>query len=206
MNELNRKAMVLGNKLAPRMDGDRKIAFVEAWAIVKAQGLTLPVKGVTQGTRQEALRRLASYRAEQVKAFIVPEPENPADPAALAVMVMVMVNGGRGVYRLGYIPRNQTAAVKALGQKTPGGVRDMGLHPQNDLRRPAGAGRLRGKSGGPAGLPWGGRMAFPISNKRRKAWNWYIRRKRKKTSTIWPIVRCLSAQLWHWQRRLKNQT
>lgn len=26
MNELNRKAMVLGNKLAPRMDGDRKAA------------------------------------------------------------------------------------------------------------------------------------------------------------------------------------
>jgi hypothetical protein len=36
MNELNRKAMVLGNKLAPRMGRDRKAAFVEAWAIVKA--------------------------------------------------------------------------------------------------------------------------------------------------------------------------
>ncbi|GHT87863.1 hypothetical protein FACS1894137_15660 [Spirochaetia bacterium] len=115
-NEMKSKAMTLGNKLAPRMGGDRKAAFVEAWAIVKAQGLTIPVKGVTQGTRQEALRRLASYSAGQVKAFIVPEPENPVDPAALAVMVMV--NGGRGVHRLGYVPRNQTAAVKALGQKT----------------------------------------------------------------------------------------
>ncbi|GHV78738.1 hypothetical protein AGMMS49944_05290 [Spirochaetia bacterium] len=114
--ELKSKVCSLGNRIAPRMDGDRKAAFVEAWAIVKAQCLTLPVRGVTQGTRQEALRRLESYRAEQVKAFIVPEPENPVDPAALAVMVMV--NGGRGVYRLGYVPRNQTATVKALGQKT----------------------------------------------------------------------------------------
>jgi hypothetical protein len=107
--------MVLGNKLAPRMGGDRKAAFETAWVIVKAQGLTLPVRGVTQGTRQEALRRLASYSAEQVKAFIVPEPENPADPAALAVMVMV--NGGRGVYRLGYVPRNQPPPSKPWGRK-----------------------------------------------------------------------------------------
>jgi hypothetical protein len=103
MNKLNRKAMTLGNKLALRMDGDRKAAFVEAWAIVKAQGLTLPVKGVTLGNRQEALRHLSRYAPSQVKAVLVPEPENPVDPAAVAVMVMV--NGGRGVYRLGYVPQ-----------------------------------------------------------------------------------------------------
>jgi hypothetical protein len=41
MNELSRKAMTLGNKLAPRMGGDRKAAFVQAWIIVKAGGLEL---------------------------------------------------------------------------------------------------------------------------------------------------------------------
>jgi hypothetical protein len=30
MNDLSKKAMILGNKLAPRMGGDRKAAFVEA--------------------------------------------------------------------------------------------------------------------------------------------------------------------------------
>jgi hypothetical protein len=97
------------------MGGDRKAAFVQAWAIVKAGGLELAVKGTSFGTRQEALRRLTSYSADQVKAFIVPEPENPADPSALAVMVMV--NGGRGIYHLGYVPKEQTKAVKALGTK-----------------------------------------------------------------------------------------
>jgi hypothetical protein len=78
--ELKSKVMTLGNKLAPRMG--RHDAFVQAWAIVKAGGLTLPVKGVSFGTRQEALRRLAAYSPEQVRAVLVPEPENPADPAA----------------------------------------------------------------------------------------------------------------------------
>jgi hypothetical protein len=106
--------MALGNKLAAN-GKDRSAAFVRAWAIVKAEGLTLTVKGVTFGNRQEALQRLTFYSPEQVKAFIVPEPENPADPSALAVMVMV--NGGARAYHLGYVPKEQTAAVKALGPK-----------------------------------------------------------------------------------------
>jgi hypothetical protein len=58
--ELSSKTMTLGNKLSPRI-GDRKAAFVQAWAIVKAESVTLPVRGVTTGRRQEALRRLAAY-------------------------------------------------------------------------------------------------------------------------------------------------
>jgi hypothetical protein len=113
-SELKSKVMTLGNRLAPRM-GDRRAAFVEAWTIVKVGGLEVAVKGVTFRNRQEALRRLARYAPDQVKAVLVPEPSNPADPSALAVMVMV--NGGRGIYRLGYVPREQTKAVKALGPK-----------------------------------------------------------------------------------------
>jgi hypothetical protein len=117
MNEVNRKAMVLGNRLAPRMGGDRKAAFVEAWSIVKAGGLTLPVRGVTFGNRQEALRRLASYRPQDLRAVLVPEPSNPVDPAAVAVMVGV--NGGKGLYRLGYVPASMTAAARLLGGQFP---------------------------------------------------------------------------------------
>jgi hypothetical protein len=108
--------MTLGNRLAPRY-GDRRAAFVEAWAIVKAGGLELAVKGVTFGTRQEALKRLAAYSPEQVRAVLVPEPENPVDPAAVAVMVGVQ--GGKGLYRLGYVPRTAAPMVAALGGQLP---------------------------------------------------------------------------------------
>ena len=79
--------------------------------------MTLPVRGVTFGRRQEALRRLAAYEPRTVRAWLAPEPENEADPGAVAVMVMVQ--GGRGAYRLGYIPRQETAAVKAIGARLP---------------------------------------------------------------------------------------
>jgi hypothetical protein len=52
-----------------------------------------------------------------VRAFLVPEPANPADPAAVAVMVGVQ--GGRGLYQLGYVPRTLTPVVAALGGHFP---------------------------------------------------------------------------------------
>jgi hypothetical protein len=116
-SELKSKVMTLGNKLAPRMGGDRKAAFVEAWAIVKAGGLELAVRGVSFGNRQEALRRLAAYNPAQVRAVLVPEPSNPRDPAAVAVMVGV--NGGRGLYRLGYVPRTLAPVVAVLRVQLP---------------------------------------------------------------------------------------
>ena len=115
--ELKSKVMTLGNKLAPRMGGDRKAAFVQAWAIVKAGGLELAVRGVSFGNRQEALRRLAAYSPAQVKAVLVPEPSNPADPAAMAVMVGVQ--GGPGLFRLGYVPRNMAPVAAVLGGQLP---------------------------------------------------------------------------------------
>jgi hypothetical protein len=69
------------------MGGDRKAAFVEAWAIVKAGGLELAVKGVSFGNRQETLRRLAVHNPADIRAVLVPEPANPVDPGAVAVMV-----------------------------------------------------------------------------------------------------------------------
>jgi hypothetical protein len=84
---------------------------------VKAGGLELAVKGVSFGNRQEALKRLAGYAPEQVRAVLVPEPSNRADPAAVAVMVGV--NGGKGLFRLGYVPRNLAPVVSALGGQLP---------------------------------------------------------------------------------------
>jgi hypothetical protein len=72
---------------------------------------------VSFGSRQEALRRLAAYAPEQVRAVLVPEPANPRDPGAVAVMVGVQ--NGSGLYRLGYVPRNLAPVVSALRRQLP---------------------------------------------------------------------------------------
>jgi hypothetical protein len=115
--EMKSKVMALGNRLAPLMDGNRTGAFLRAWAIVKAGGLEIAVKGVTFGNRQEALKRLAAYAPNQIKAVLVPEPSNPQDGNAVAVMVGVQ--NGHGLYCMGYIPREMTAAVSAIGGRLP---------------------------------------------------------------------------------------
>jgi hypothetical protein len=115
-SELKSKVMTLGNKLAPRM-GNRHAAFVRAWAIVKAGTVEMAVRGVSFGNRQEALKRLAAYNPAAIRAVLVPEPSNRADPQAVAVMVGVQ--GGWGLYRLGYVPRTLAPVVAALRVQLP---------------------------------------------------------------------------------------
>jgi len=100
----------IGNRLAKTMP--RKDAFIQAWQIVKSGSVTFPVRGVMVGSHQEALRRLATYEPAQVRAFLLPEPTNPVDKNAIAVMVGVQ--NGRGLYRLGYIPASETAKATAI--------------------------------------------------------------------------------------------
>jgi len=116
-SEMKSKVMSLGNRLTPKMDGDKSAAFCKAWAIVKAGGLELKVNGVTFGNRQEALKRLAAYNPDQIRAVLVPEPTNPKDPAAIAVMVGIQ--NGRGLFKIGYVPANVTAIVTAIGGQLP---------------------------------------------------------------------------------------
>ena len=113
--ELKSKVMSLGNRLAPKMDSDRTAAFIKAWAIVKAGGLELAVRGVSFGNRQEALRRLNRYSPHRVITFLMPEKDNPADRNAIAVMCGVSY--GRGYYKLGYIPANDTGTAAAVRGK-----------------------------------------------------------------------------------------
>jgi hypothetical protein len=113
---MNKSAVCrIGNKIAAKT-GDRKTAFETAWQIVKAGSVELKVAGVTFGTRQEALRRLAAYRPQDIHTVLVPE-NNPYDPNAIAVKVTV--NGARGIYRLGYIAREQAGIVKPFLGKVP---------------------------------------------------------------------------------------
>ena len=110
--ELKSKVVTLANRLAPRMGGDKSAAFVRAWAIVKAGGLEIAVKGTSFGKRQEALKRLATYPQDQLKAVLVPEENNPADKNAIAVLVGV--NGGKGLFHLGYAPRELAPVLAAM--------------------------------------------------------------------------------------------
>jgi hypothetical protein len=103
----------IGNRLAKTMP--RKDAFIQAWQIVRRGAVSFPVRGVMVGSRQEALRRLPQYEPAQVRAFLMPEPENSADKNAIAVMVGVQY--GKGYYKLGYIPASETAKVAAIRGK-----------------------------------------------------------------------------------------
>jgi len=108
--ELKSKVMAIGNRLAVRMD--RREAFIRAWVIGKSGGLELSVKGVSFGNRQEALRRLARYNPVQVRSFIAPEKNNPADNRACAVYVGV--NNGKGLFRIGYLPKEYAPMAKSV--------------------------------------------------------------------------------------------
>jgi hypothetical protein len=115
--ELKSKVVTLGNRLTSRMGGDKSAAFVKAWAVCKAGTLELAVKGTSFANRQEALKRLANYSPEQIRAVLVPEPANPKDKNAVAIMVGVQ--GGKGLFRLGYVPANMAVVVSALGRQLP---------------------------------------------------------------------------------------
>jgi len=109
------KVCALANGMPRSMP--RKEAFAKAWAIAKNGGLEISVAGVSFGSRQEALRRLASYDPESVIALLVPEPDCEHDPGAIAVKVMV--KGGKGIYTIGYIPRPYAAVARAFLGRVP---------------------------------------------------------------------------------------
>jgi hypothetical protein len=108
--EMKSKAMSLGNRLAANMP--RTKAFVKAWGIAREGAVEIRVAGVTFGNRQEALKRLAAYVPEQIKAVLVPEPANPEDSNAIAVLVGIQ--NGKGLFKLGYVPASLTQVVAAI--------------------------------------------------------------------------------------------
>jgi hypothetical protein len=75
------------------------------------------VAGLSFGNRQKALERLTYYAPEEILTVLVPEPENPYDPDAIAVKVLV--KGSEKAYCLGYIPRDETQKVKPVVWRIP---------------------------------------------------------------------------------------
>jgi hypothetical protein len=83
-----------------------------AWKIVRNGGYEIKVAGVSFYNRQEALRRLSTLDPKDIHTFFVPEYDNQYDSNAIAVKVLV--NGSKDVYRLGYVPKEETVIVKAF--------------------------------------------------------------------------------------------
>lgn len=104
------KVCRIANKI-PR-SVSRKEAFTTAWRIIKNGGYEVKVSGVSFQNRQEALRRLTTHDPQHIHAVLVPEFDNPYDSNAIAVQVMV--DGGKGAYRIGYVPKTETAIVKTF--------------------------------------------------------------------------------------------
>jgi hypothetical protein len=98
--------------IANRIKGvSRSEAFSQARRIVNMGNFELRVAGVSFGSRQNALQRLTAYDPAVISVSLVPEPQNPVDKNAVAVMVSV--NGG-AAYRIGYVPCEHTNVAKAV--------------------------------------------------------------------------------------------
>jgi hypothetical protein len=108
--ELKSKVMGLGNRLSVGMG--RHEAFCAAWRIVKNGGIELSVRGTSFLNRQEALKRLTAYSPELIRTFIAPEKDNPADNRAVAVYVGI--NGGKGIFKLGFLPKEFSPMAKSV--------------------------------------------------------------------------------------------
>jgi len=91
----------LGNALVKR-GISRPHAFQKAWRMARQNRFFAKAVGVTIGSRQEALKRLAQYGRELVRVYLVHEGNNPVDSSAVAVVVAV---AGKGQYKAGYLPK-----------------------------------------------------------------------------------------------------
>jgi hypothetical protein len=100
----------------------QKPAVKTVTAAVPAQPVVKPVQefrvsGVTFDKRQEALQHLTAYEPKDVHTYLVPEYDNEYDKNAIAVYVLV--NNSNCSYRLGYIPKTDTAIAKNYIGKIP---------------------------------------------------------------------------------------
>ena len=109
-NDTKSKVCVIANKLI-KEGLNRSAAFVKAWGIVKTATLQVKVAGVSFGNRQEALKRLKQYDAENIKIQLEREATNEYDADAIKVITTVK---GKGSYTIGYIPKTLSKLISPL--------------------------------------------------------------------------------------------
>ena len=90
----------------------RSEAMREAWRLAKLPEISVKVKGTAAtAKRQEALEHLTRYSPELVSFRIAGQPDNPADPNAVAVVATVK---GKGSFLIGYLARELAAQISTL--------------------------------------------------------------------------------------------
>ena len=90
----------------------RSEAMREAWRLAKLPEISVKVKGTAAtAKRQEALEHLTRYNPELVSFRIAGQPDNPADPNAVAVVATVK---GKGSFLIGYLARELAAQISTL--------------------------------------------------------------------------------------------
>lgn len=84
-----------------------------SWGKVKGilRFIHTKVRGASFGNRQELLRRLSLYPSKDISLTLQREPDNPADPNAVAVIAHVRNKGSGGI---GYLSRELAAAVTSV--------------------------------------------------------------------------------------------
>ena len=106
----------LGNALVKR-GISRPHAFPKAWRMARQNRFFAKAVGVTIGSRQEALKRLAQYGRERIRVHLVHEGNNPVDSNAVAVVVAV---AGKGAYKAGYLPKEGASLLARVLDKLGG--------------------------------------------------------------------------------------
>ena len=113
-NEIKRRICILANRLK-KMGLTLSAAFKKAWQLVKGQTICTKIAGVTKGSRQRALHRIATlYSPEQINVILERDKANLFDNNAVKVLISV---SGSSLYDLGFIPRNLAYAISALMDK-----------------------------------------------------------------------------------------
>lgn len=111
---IRRKVATMANRLK-KMGLTLSAAFRKAWTLIKGKAINTRIAGVTKGSRQRALHRIATaYRPEHVSITLERDKANLYDNNA--VNVLVSVNGSKS-YNMGCIPRNLAYVVSALMDK-----------------------------------------------------------------------------------------
>lgn len=117
MNEIatiRRIVATMANRLK-KMGLTLSASFKKAWELVKGHTIETKIAGVTKGSRQKALHRIAvRYRPEDVAITLVRDTANLFDNNAVKINTSVK---GSAVYTLGFIPHNLAYIVSALLDK-----------------------------------------------------------------------------------------
>ena len=113
ITKIRRQVATLANRINKKIS-DLSASFRRAWQIVKGHQLISKIAGVTQGTRQRALRKLEKYSAGAINVTLERENTNTYDVNAIKVLVHV---GTGDKYHLGFLPKDLAALLAPLLDK-----------------------------------------------------------------------------------------